>query len=104
MRRSPEMQKRLALEGLCASCRKASHCTFPREPGRPVLQCEEFEGWPSEPRADPPRDVPTKAERAARDEQKGRDRVLGLCANCKHRDTCTFPRPAGGVWRCDEYE
>jgi hypothetical protein len=29
--------------------------------------------------------------------------VRGLCATCVHHATCDFPRPAGGVWRCEEY-
>jgi len=28
----------------------------------------------------------------------------GLCVNCKHEATCTFARPEGGVWHCEEYE
>lgn len=27
----------------------------------------------------------------------------GLCANCIHNATCDFPRPASGVWRCEEF-
>ena len=30
--------------GLCLTCAKASTCTFPRDPKRPILECEEFEG------------------------------------------------------------
>lgn len=29
--------------------------------------------------------------------------VRGLCATCVHHATCDFPRPAGGIWRCEEY-
>ena len=31
-------------------------------------------------------------------------RVRGLCATCIHQATCTFPKPLGGVWHCEEYE
>lgn len=31
-------------------------------------------------------------------------RATGLCASCIHAATCTFPRPTGGVWSCEEYE
>lgn len=27
----------------------------------------------------------------------------GLCATCLYRDVCDFPRPAGGIWQCEEY-
>lgn len=29
--------------------------------------------------------------------------AVGLCSNCELRSTCTFAKPEGGVWRCDEY-
>jgi hypothetical protein len=28
----------------------------------------------------------------------------GLCINCDVRNTCTFPKPEGGVWFCEEYQ
>ena len=28
----------------------------------------------------------------------------GLCVNCIHRDTCTFPKCEGGRTHCEEYE
>jgi len=27
----------------------------------------------------------------------------GLCINCENRFTCILPKPAGGVWHCEEY-
>ena len=37
--------------GLCSTCASAPTCTFPRDPARPVLQCEELDKastiWPS---------------------------------------------------------
>jgi len=59
-----------------------------------VAQCEEFAG--DGPRASVDLDV-----RPARTDAGGR--VPGLCANCEERDSCRFPRPQGGVWRCEEY-
>ena len=32
------------------------------------------------------------------------DQLKGLCVNCEHRLTCTYRRPIGGVWHCEEYE
>jgi hypothetical protein len=26
-----------------------------------------------------------------------------LCSNCEDRHTCIYPKPAGGVWHCEEY-
>jgi hypothetical protein len=28
----------------------------------------------------------------------------GLCVNCDVRETCTFSKPEGGVWFCEEYQ
>jgi len=28
----------------------------------------------------------------------------GLCVNCVHKDTCTFPQARCGILYCDEYE
>lgn len=98
--------------GLCSTCKNASTCTYPRDPERPVHYCCEHEGHeecegsvslallrtgnifslPPELVATPP-----PAER-----DSGIDK--GLCKNCANRETCTFPRPEGGVWHCDEYE
>ena len=33
----------------------------------------------------------------------GRGDARGLCASCLHHSACEFPRPASGVWQCDEY-
>ena len=29
--------------------------------------------------------------------------LKGLCMDCENRKSCTFPRPASGVWHCEEY-
>jgi hypothetical protein len=29
--------------------------------------------------------------------------LRGLCINCDLRRDCTYPKPPGGVWNCDEY-
>ena len=29
--------------------------------------------------------------------------LRGLCVNCDLRRDCTYPKPPGGVWNCDEY-
>ena len=87
-----------SFRGLCSTCEHTRYCTFPRDSEHPVVQCEEFddrvevgfatvrpltgEGW--------------KASQKA-------SAYWGLCSNCEHVDSCTFPRPGGGVWQCEEY-
>ena len=99
------ISKEKKYSGLCSSCKTASGCTYPRDLKRPVLQCEEFEGYE-------PRIVKTTVEKILLktnpkfgSSHEGRDlsKYSGLCSNCQDRETCTFPKPEGGVWRCEEY-
>jgi len=87
-------------QGLCETCKHADNCTFPLYDDRPVLQCEEFEGETNETVqhiASP--EIETNHERVS-----DKEKLLGLCENCANRDICTFEKPEGGVWRCEEYE
>jgi hypothetical protein len=89
---------RMAFTGLCTTCVNEPSCTFPRKTGVPVMHCLEFNGETldetrtprrarpsSTPMVDPPRREP------------------GLCFWCENKPTCTFPKPAGGVWSCEEF-
>ncbi len=87
--------------GLCVTCEKAPTCTFPRDPDRPVFQCDEFEGRLNYSK------VVVPAARSKKDSTtKGKvsEKFKGLCKICEKRDTCTYPKPEGGVWHCEEYE
>ena len=89
--------------GLCLSCMNASGCTFPREPGRPIWQCEEFIGFePHLERNSCEGGFPTRTG-LIREEKDG-EGWIGLCTNCENRKTCKFPKPDSGVWHCDEYQ
>jgi hypothetical protein len=87
--------------GLCMSCKNASSCTFPRDPTRPAFYCEEFE-------------VATTASTMSFGEDRGlvtgsdasdedSEEFIGLCSDCEVRRDCTFPKPEGGIWCCEEY-
>jgi hypothetical protein len=103
MRKSPALDERTRLKGLCVSCCKASHCTFLKDFEKPILQCDEFEGYPCKPNQN--FGVKSMVREELTEQQAAHQaEMIGLCVNCRHRETCTFPRPAGGVWRCDEYE
>jgi hypothetical protein len=89
-----------AYKGLCEACAIAPQCTFPRDPVKKVVHCEEFVGIvkpdirlaPPAARAWPrPAPAPPRAG------------LRGLCADCALRETCTYPKPESGVWRCEEY-
>jgi len=40
--KAPAKKKRIP--GLCGTCKREASCTFPRKSGRPLLECDEFEG------------------------------------------------------------
>ncbi|HYK90336.1 MAG TPA: hypothetical protein VE398_16290, partial [Acidobacteriota bacterium] len=86
--------------GLCIACRKDPACTYPRDASRPVLQCEEFEGY--EPRAKGSEGgVECGIGRPGVDPLSVEER--GLCCTCANRNSCAFPKPAGGIWHCEEF-
>ncbi len=80
--------------GLCKTCKNAATCTFPREAGRPVRFCDEFDG---EEKAE---EVKPKVEV----KKTPLNDLKGLCRLCDRAESCTFPKPEGGVWHCEEYE
>jgi len=88
--------------GICWTCCHDGGCSLTSDRDRPVLDCDEFETEPG----------PPGPGRVGRDEPSGGEdgdppgsaRFRGLCANCARRDTCTFDKPEGGVWFCEEYE
>lgn len=92
--------------GICSTCNYAPDCAHRlRNPGVAFWECEnyddyvhvsgvEFNGGLSQ--VVPPAPVSRRPEFDAAE-------YLGLCKNCELRDECTFPRPAGGVWHCEEY-
>lgn len=81
---------------LCETCAHMETCSLREMPTAPVHQCEEYDDGSrtavlTEVRADKaPRTAPVAVG-------------VGLCVNCEHRATCTLPRPASGVWNCEEY-
>ena len=99
-----DKQTKIEYRGLCSTCEKAPTCTFPRDPRRSVLQCDEFEGYATAPkRVISGGPLPkTRLKLSPEEEELGKYR--GLCKNCEKRKTCTYPKPEWGVWRCEEYE
>ncbi len=89
--------------GLCADCQNAADCTFPRVAGQAVRQCEEFKGLEYSGERNPMEGAfPLRSGFASDDENfEGR---MGLCLNCSNQKTCSFPKPEGGVWHCEEYQ
>ena len=95
------------LQGLCLSCAYASGCTYPRDPERPILQCDECDAGDFHTLTVCPEPFPTEIvtllpARSLSVQQKT-ESVKGLCGLCEDRSTCTYPKPEGGVWHCEEY-
>ena len=93
-------------KGLCECCVHAPECTFPRNPDRSVLCCDEFEGITKSAQEQECNEEPAAGSRQGGSdaEPKGAPSLKGLCRTCSKADTCTYPKPEGGVWHCDEYE
>lgn len=104
MRKLPENQERIFKVSICCNCRNASTCMYLRNCSQPILRCEEYEEFPRMSGKKPAESNVSMAKGNPSNEPEAETRYLGLCANCKHKDSCTFPRPAGGVWHCEEYE
>ncbi len=90
--------------GLCRNCNEAPHCTFPRDPERPVIQCEEY-------RCDGPLSKKAAGKSASRPaNSKGtvmpaEDERRRLCRTCDKTAHCTYPRSADRpIIQCDEFD
>jgi|GEM_PF-777932 len=86
--------------GLCSTCRHSKTCTYLCRQERPVLFCEEFEVEEVESKRTHSHDEQAADQATIPDMEK----YPGLCSTCEHRETCTLPKPEGGVWQCEEFE
>lgn len=84
--------------GLCATCEHAPYCTHPRASGAPVLECDDASVLSITIAPVTGIDVVSGPARPFRASARG------LCATCVRLGDCTYPRPEGGVWHCDEFD
>jgi len=91
--------------GLCSCCNAFKTCTYTKDPQRPILQCEEFDGIVPSPLKMVPQGetLPGKGEKTPNSRITDLNTYRGLCSLCEDRLTCTYPKPEGGVWHCEEY-
>ena len=90
--------------GICGQCIHAESCTYPRPDDRPVLACDEFEGYPMRAVARVSSIKRTRSTASAETSEGVISLYRGLCSTCEKRSGCDFPKPEGGVWHCEEYE
>ena len=92
------MSKQKENKGLCSSCNSDPTCSHSKDGNKPILQCEEFDGYAPAP-------IRTKMKRTAvTSAAPDSGKYKGLCVNCENRKTCNHPKPEGGVWHCEEYK
>ncbi len=88
-------------KGLCLSCMHQG-CIYQKDSDRSVWQCEEYGGYEN-----PSRIVTRKHIRSLVQKQvsvnNDSNHYKGLCVTCAYRETCTYQKPEGGVWHCEEY-
>ena len=91
-------------DGLCMTCNNAPSC-FHRARRGPALFCETFDDY-----VHPDMRISGRMDFAPADRSAGlvvaeEDAAAysGLCMNCDHRRTCKHPKPARGVWHCEDY-
>ena len=84
--------------GVCAVCKYDPECIYEASSRSAILQCEQFEM--KLPEQAPPQPAQARGVPGHATDTNG---YAGLCPSCNKRKTCTYPRPEGGVWRCEEY-
>jgi hypothetical protein len=80
-------------------CKHAPFCSFLKDVGHPVMQCQEFEGYEIFPKTT----ERTGPRVGSRSEENCPGTYKGLCTHCKNRTSCALPKPEEGVWHCEDY-
>ena len=97
----PKTKKR---SGICSTCKNAATCVYLAGARQPVLQCEEFDpGEVSRTRKTPKAFPPKGPSPASQADGEPPIELMGLCVDCENRHACTYLKPEGGVWHCEEY-
>jgi len=88
--------------GLCFTCNNSPSCLYRARRG-PALFCELFDDYL--PQGGNGSRVAKAANpgTALRAAEEDLSKYAGLCMNCEHRCSCAHPKPAGGVWHCEDY-
>ena len=96
---------RQKVSGLCSCCSSLKTCTYSKDSHRPILQCEEFDGIVpySLKMLSHRRSVPRGLEKTPTPGMSEPVSHRGLCNLCEDHLMCTYPKPEGGVWHCEEY-
>ena len=91
--------------GLCSTCNNAPDCCLIGSTDQPVIFCEEF-NIHQQTQVRTMDDTALQAvdfQSIITQKPKEPSKYQGLCVNCDDRETCTFLKPEGGAWYCEEY-
>ena len=88
--------------GICSTCNHAPYCVNLQRSKRPIWFCDMFDDYT------PPDKASQRYQKQSNLRTKSKKennyaQYKGLCMNCAKRESCTFPKPEGGVWHCAEY-
>lgn len=88
---------------LCTTCNYSEDCRHRKKNGVLVIYCEEFDDYvPLQ--NEIPINYETKKTRELKTKRPKGKKYLGLCQNCDTLETCTYKKPEGGVWHCEDYQ
>lgn len=80
--------------GVCLACKFDPDCIYEARSSSVILQCEQFQmGFRKS----------AAQVRPMHEDPKDSKAYPGLCSNCDNRASCIYPKPEGGIWRCEEY-
>lgn len=98
-----ESQETIDNSGLCATCENVTGCMYAGNAEHPVLECEEFTHHRADTRAPGLRRLNLAGVPKPDDGGASALFAKGLCGDCENRADCTFAKPEGGIWQCEEY-
>ncbi len=85
---------------LCPNCRNISKCTLRKDRTKQKSYSEEFKiGINPSIQATGGK----KISQAASGVPDVLNEFIGICGNCNNRKVCSYSKPEGGIWHCEEY-
>ncbi len=112
-RTAAEVKRRVEVEageeylGICSTCNYAPDCAHRlRNSGVAIWECENYDDYVHFDGAEINGGLSTVLPAPRKSHRPEFDAIeyRGLCRNCDKRDECSYTKPEGGVWHCEEYQ
>lgn len=99
------MSEKIRIRKVCPICRNKPACELFKEYGSLIFICEQFEPLEGAESGTTDRALTALEELKIREilARKEVQMQMGLCSNCENFSSCTFIKPEGGIWHCEEY-